>query len=408
MAFGALVHPARCDSPRTLGFAGCIGTRPYNRPPKAYHQRQGCVAHRSAIAAARAVITVDTPVVPEQQQTNAATPAASHAKPAAPRRRRRASTRSTDDKQPAQKAAAVSKQRSRNPRIPAYELFQQQSHAAQQGMVVTPARSAATLPADALSDPQEALNPTAQHARRGRPISSTSMDAEQQQLLAQFEPFSQSFQQVAQQLATRQQQPNSSSSSQASAAAQAEAAWRSSSDTQRGSKRSKGNQKRTNRLIELFGMPSDQSQTTGSDTASASARRVALEAPDTLAQQPTQSRLAAQRLASLLMQQQQQRKQKRQQVAEQDEQQQQDESQEQAAAAQQTGASKERPVRLLPTAVPQQGTTRLYVPAPSVNEATSAADRQPLRLLSIRQQHQMRQEARQQAIQKVRGSSSSS
>eukprot|EP00775_Hariotina_reticulata_P010173 gene10173-10333_t len=46
--------------------------------------------------------------------------------------------------------------------------------------------------------------------------------------------------------------------------------------------------------------------------------------------------------------------------------------------------------------------TRIYVPVPSITQASSAAERQPLRLMSIRQQQQLRQEARQEAINRVR------
>jgi hypothetical protein len=56
----------------------------------------------------------------------------------------------------------------------------------------------------------------------------------------------------------------------------------------------------------------------------------------------------------------------------------------------------------LASAVPQAGTTRIYLPAPPLAQASSAADRQPLRLLSIRQQEQLRKEARAEAIRKVR------
>eukprot|EP00878_Enallax_costatus_P017849 GHUV01018756.1.p1 GENE.GHUV01018756.1~~GHUV01018756.1.p1 ORF type:complete len:619 (+),score=225.47 GHUV01018756.1:2470-4326(+) len=343
----------------------------------------------SSVTAAQTATTAHSTAIPAQQHV-----AGEHATPVttdtpSPRRRRRATTRSNENA--SRKPAATPRKGSRNPRVPAYELFQHQF-----ASVVAPATNEVALPAAALSDPSEALRPRTRRLRH----SGAPGTEQRPQPPAEFEPFAQSFQQVAQQLAAKQQQGGRTADPQASAAAQAEAAWRSSSNSeQRDSKQHKGSKQRsTGKMLELFGVDSDSSTAYGTAaplSTAMTARKVDAQTPDTLAQQPSQSRLAAQRLANLLMQQQQQRKlQHQQQEAVLQDQQQQE--------VEQQGSSTQQPARIIPPSVPQQGATRLYMPAPSVNEAASAADRQPLRLLSIRQQQQMRQEARQQAIQKLR------
>jgi hypothetical protein len=319
-------------------------------------------------------------------------------------------------------------------------LFAQQEAQEQQqqlhGMVVTPASSTqAALPDGALSDPNEALNPTASRrsSRRGRPGGSSrpleqqqQPDPQLQQLMTQFQPFVQALQKIARQQQQQQQQQASRRSQQQGtsfekqqqqkAAAEAEAQWRSSSSSSSSAglpgDGSTGLQQqreqhikapgRTSRLLELFGVQEQVEAGAGAAEGSAavpgmSALRISQDAADALSAQPSQAKSAAQRLAQMLMQQQQHQARKKHQQPPQDD-------ADNTAAAEQAAeaaADAATPAQLLPSAVPAAGTTRIYLPAPPLAEASSAADRQPLRLLSIRQQEQLRKEARAEAIRKV-------
>ncbi|KAF6256152.1 hypothetical protein COO60DRAFT_1640988 [Scenedesmus sp. NREL 46B-D3] len=332
-------------------------------------------------------------------------------------------------------------------------LFGQQETQQQHGMVVTPAGSGqAVLPEGALSDPTEALNPSSRRSRRGRPAGG-SMQLEQlqqqpdpqlQQLMTQFQPFMQALQKIARQQQQQQQKqqqgsrrsqhrpPGQNVQQQEAAAADVEARLGSSPSStglpaqadvelqqQRGQHiRAPG---RTSRLLELFGVQEQAAAAAegaagaggvGTSASGLSAIRTSREAADALSAQPSQAKQAAQRLAQMIMQQQQARKQQQQQQSATKQppagansaavEQAPDTAAAAAADADGSTADAEQPGQVLTSAVPQAGTTRIYLPAPPLAQASSAADRQPLRLLSIRQQEQLRKEARAEAIRKMR------
>lgn len=318
-------------------------------------------------------------MIPEQQQVNASQHAAAPAAEA-PRRRRRANAHTR-----------YNKQTPGNPRTSTYELFRQQS--AKKGVVVSPASSSTSLPPEALADPTEALNPGIRRIRR------STYSTVEQRLAAQFQPFRDSFQHVAQQLSARQQQQqlNSSDASAEAAAPNQTAEHGLDSGVQELRRASR----RINRLTQLFSVPADDVPSV--TTAATSAKKVTHETPDILAQQPDESRQAVQRLANILLEQQRLHKQQQQQEGEGAPDQQNHQGyQQQALLSDASVSSKLRPARIVSPSGSQLGATRLYMPAPSANDAVSPADRQPLQLLSVRQLQQMQQEARQQAYRKVR------
>ncbi|KAF6255088.1 hypothetical protein COO60DRAFT_1641801 [Scenedesmus sp. NREL 46B-D3] len=333
-------------------------------------------------------------------------------------------------------------------------LFGQQETQQQHGMVVTPAGSGqAVLPEGALSDPTEALNPSSRRSRRGRPAGS-SMQLEQlqqqpdpqlQQLMTQFQPFMQALQKIARQQQQQQQKqqqasrrsqhrpPGQNVQQQEAAAADVEARLGSSpsstglpaqADVELQQQREQHIRApgRTSRLLELFGVQEQAAAAAegaagaggvGTSASGMSAVRTSREAADALSAQPSQAKQAAQRLAQMIMQQQQARKQQQQQQSATKQPpagansaavEQAPDTAAAAAAADADGstADAEQPGQVLTSAVPQAGTTRIYLPAPPLAQASSAADRQPLRLLSIRQQEQLRKEARAEAIRKMR------
>jgi hypothetical protein len=304
-------------------------------------------------------------------------------------------------------------------------------------MVVTPASSSqAALPEGALSNPNEALNPK-RYSKPGRPRGSSKpleqqqeqqqqqLDPQMQQLLTQFQPFMQALQKIARQKQQQQQQQQGlrKQQKQQDRPAEADMQWRSSSSgaTLPPAELPTGLQQqreehikapgRTSRLLELFGVPEQVAAASeeGAGTAAAagsgmSAVRISRDAADALSAQPSQAKQAAQRLAQMIMQQQQARKQQQAQQATGDTQEEAEQAAEQAADAEAEAESADAdtaPGQLLSSAVPAAGTTRIYLPAPPLTQASSAAERQPLRLLSIRQQEQLRKEARAEAIRKV-------
>ena len=113
---------------------------------------------------------------------------------------------------------------------------------------------------------------------------------------------------------------------------------------------------------------------------------------------PVQAKAATQNLAFLLAAQQQRMQQSQQMQQQQQQQQQRGEEQ----AATQPAGQHAVDARLVGGRVQQPGMTRIYLPAPAKSAATSEAQRQPLQVLSLRQQQQMREEARRAAVQKVR------
>jgi hypothetical protein len=307
----------------------------------------------------------------------------------------------------------------------ALQEAQEQQKQQAQGMIVTPAGSEqVSLPEGALSNPNEALNPSSRRTKRGRPAKGGSSitqpeqeqqqpDPQLQQLLAQFQPFAQALQAIARQQQQQRQQQLSRRSKQElsaqTATTAAEAQPRSSSSSaglpvqeQAGLQQQREQHikapGRTTRLLELFGTPEP----------------VPAPIADPLIVQPSQAKQAAQRLAQMIMQQQQQARKQRQR-------QQPGDAQEDAAAEGTAGPAAAAAAQahaadsavdappahgaagdVLASAVPQAGATRIYMPAPPLSEASSAAERQPLRLLSIRQQEQLRKDARAEAIRKVR------
>jgi hypothetical protein len=119
---------------------------------------------------------------------------------------------------------------------------------------------------------------------------------------------------------------------------------------------------------------------------------------------PAASKAAAQQLANLLLEQRQRAQQARKQ--------QQQPGDAAAAAADGEGEGDDHQLsgstglrtQLLSASSQHKGLTRIYVPAPPLAAATSPADRQPLQLLTMRQQQQMREQARKAAIKRVSGS----
>jgi hypothetical protein len=336
----------------------------------------------------------------------------------------------SDDKQQQQQQKPQGKHKQRVSSMH-YNLFalkeaQEQQKQQAQGMTVMPAGSEqASLPEGALSDPNEALNPSSRkRSRRVRSSSNTQLEQEQQQpdpqlqqLLMHFQPFAQSLQKIARQQQQQQQQQQALRSSNRGPSAQraasdAEQELRSSSSSssaglpaQEHSGRQRQREQhikapgRTNRLLEIFGAQEP----------------VPAPVADPLTTEPSQAKQAAQRLAQMIMQQQQARKrQQTQQPTDAAAAQEGTDADAAAAAAHAPDSSSAAnpaggtagdvasPGQVLASAVPKTGTTRIYLPAPPLAQASSAADRQPLRLLSIRQQEQLRKEARAEAIRKVR------
>lgn len=321
------------------------------------------------------------------------------------RRRRRTRTSSTaaseqqaaDQQKHKQQPKQQKPPQAQRQRVELHQLFAQQQPLLGSTRV-TPASGDAVLPEGALADPNKALNPPARRESAGRPRRTWQQEQQQQheqhdpqlqELVAQFQPFARSLQKVAQRQKQQQLQqlPCADSSGLSSGGAsmlQEDTAGR------RQQRREQHIRSRTSTLIELFGVQQKPD----------SMRRLYPDSVDTLAAQPEAAKDAAQRLARMLMQQQQQARKLEQQAATEAA-----EAAAEAAAGEVTfnpdAATAAKPSRASGSTLPQ-GTTRVYVPAPSIQQASSAAERQPLRLLSIKQQEQLRKEARAEAIRKVR------
>jgi hypothetical protein len=134
--------------------------------------------------------------------------------------------------------------------------------------------------------------------------------------------------------------------------------------------------------------------------------RLSRDAPPTPL--PDAAKRGAQRLSTLVASRQLQQQQQQQQQLRQGQEQQQDAAQGAAdagpAAAAVTGAIQED--LGTPLAGAQTGITAFYTPAPPKGAEQSPAERRPLRLMSLRQQQQAREEARRAAVLMVRMGSS--